>query len=139
MKKLFKEFGDFINRGNVMDLAIGVMIGAAFKTIVDSFVTDIVSPILGLFGNMDLSGLALPLKEGVTLTYGAFLTAIINFLIIALVLLLVVKAFNKASSLKRKKKAEEAPAAPATKACPFCKSEIAIGATRCPHCTSQLD
>jgi large conductance mechanosensitive channel len=137
MKKLFKEFRDFINRGNVTDLAVGVMIGAAFKAIVDSFVGDVVSPILGLFGNVDLSGFSLPLKEGVTLNYGAFLTAIINFLIIAFVLLLFVKAVNKATSIAHKKK-EEVPAAPTTKVCPFCKSEIAVGATRCPHCTSQL-
>ncbi len=138
MKKLLKEFRDFINRGNVMDLAVGVMIGAAFKTIVDSFVGDIVSPVLGLFGNVDLSSLTLPLKEGVSLGYGAFLTAIINFIIIAFVLLLFVKALTKATSLMSKKK-EEAPAAPTTKACPYCKSEIAIAATRCPHCTSELE
>lgn len=138
MKKLLKEFREFISRGNVMDLAVGVMIGAAFKTIVDSFVADIVSPILGLFGNVDLSELTLPLKEGVSLNYGAFLTAVINFLIIAFVLLLVVKMFNKLNSLSRKKKIEE-PAAPTTKKCPYCMSDIAISATRCPHCTSQLN
>lgn len=138
MKKLFQEFRAFINRGSVMDLAVGVMIGAAFKAIVDSFVGDIVSPVLGLFGSVDLSSLSVPLKEGVALNYGAFLTAIINFLIIALVLLLFVKAVNKASSRVHGKK-EEAPAAPTTKKCPFCKSEIALDATRCPHCTSQLE
>lgn len=138
MKKLLKEFRDFINRGNVMDLAVGVMIGAAFKAIVDSFVGDIISPILGLFGNVDLGSLTLPLKEGVALGYGAFLTAIINFLIIAFVLLLFVKAINKATSFMSKKKKEEAPPAPTTKKCPYCKSEIAIDATRCPHCTSEL-
>ena len=138
MKKLLREFRDFINQGSVMDLAVGVMIGAAFKTIVDSFVGDIISPILGLFGNVDLSSLVLPLKEGVSLGYGAFLTAIINFLIIAFVLLLFVKAVKKAASLANRKK-EEAPAAPAAKACPYCKSEIALDATRCPHCTSQLE
>lgn len=137
MKKLLKEFRDFINRGNVMDLAVGVMIGAAFKTIVDSFVGDIISPILGLFGSVDLSSLALPLKDGVNLGYGAFLTAIINFLIIAFVLLIFVKIIRKASSLASKKK-EEAPAAPTVKICPYCRSEIAIDATRCPHCTSEL-
>lgn len=137
MKKLFQEFKNFINRGNVMDLAVGVMIGGAFSAIVTSFVEDIISPVLGLFGDLNLSELTLPLG-GVVFRYGAFLTAVINFLIIAFVLLLFVKLINRATSLTRRKK-EEAPAAPTIKVCPFCMSEIAIGATRCPHCTSTLE
>ncbi len=137
MKKLLKEFKDFINRGNVMDLAVGVMIGGAFSAIITSLVDDIISPLLGLFGDLNLSDLSVSLG-GVELRYGSFLTAIINFLIIAFVLLLFVKLINGASALTRKKK-EEAPAAPTTKACPYCKSEIAIAATRCPHCTSTLE
>ncbi len=137
MKKLLTEFRDFINRGNVVDLAVGVMIGGAFSAIVNSLVTDIISPILGLFGDLNLADLALTIG-GVTLGYGAFLTAVINFLIIAFVLLLIVKLITKAGSLVKKKK-EEAPAAPATKQCPYCRSEIALSATRCPHCTSQLE
>ncbi len=135
MKKLFSEFRDFIRRGNVIDLAVGVMIGAAFKAIVDSLVADIISPVLGLFGTANLAELTASVG-GVTFGYGAFITAIINFLLIAFVLLLIVKAINKASSLSRKK--QEDPAAPSTKKCPFCKSDIAIDATRCPHCTSEL-
>ncbi len=137
MKKLLGEFRAFISRGNVVDLAVGVMIGGAFSAIVTSFVDDIISPILGLFGDLNLAERALTIG-GVRLGYGSFLTAVIHFLIIAFILLLFVKAINKASSLAREKKAE-APAAPATKVCPYCKSEIALGATRCPHCTSTLD
>lgn len=134
MKKLFSEFKDFIKRGNVIDLAVGVMIGAAFKAIVDSLVADIISPVLGLFGTANLAELTATVG-GVTFGYGAFITAIINFLLIAFVLLLIVKAINRATSLTRKK---EEPPAPSTKKCPFCKSDIAIDATRCPHCTSEL-
>lgn len=134
MKKLFSEFKDFIKRGNVVDLAVGVMIGAAFKAIVDSLVADIISPVLGLFGTANLAELTATVG-GVTFGYGAFITAIINFLLIAFVLLLIVKAINRATSLTRKK---EEPPAPSTKKCPFCKSDIAIDATRCPHCTSEL-
>ena len=131
-----KEFKEFISRGNVMDMAIGVIIGGAFSAIVTSLVDDIISPILGIFGNTNLDKLSVTLAGDAVLNYGKFLSAIINFLIMALIIFLIVKALNKASSLTKK---EEEPAAPTTKECPFCKSEIAIEATRCPHCTSKLD
>ena len=138
MKKFFDEFKAFISRGNVMDMAVGVIIGASFKAIVDSLVADIINPVLGLFGGMNFSEYKLALKGDATLNYGNFITAIINFVIMAFVIFCIVKFMNGVSAKFTKKK-EEVPAAPTTKACPFCKSEIAIEATRCPHCTSVLD
>ncbi len=136
MKKLWNEFKTFAFKGNVMDMAVGVIIGAAFGAIVSSLVGDIISPLIGLLFKQDFSTLTATVNE-VEIHYGAFIAAVINFVIVALVLFLVIKSFNKASGLK--KKPEEAPAAPTTKVCPYCKSEIPIGATRCPHCTSELD
>ena len=140
MKKLLGEFRDFISKGDVIDLAVGVIIGSAFGAIVSSLVGDILSPIIGLVANTHLDNLVWQIGE-VKIGYGAFLTAVINFLIMALVLFFIVKAFNKAHELSQKalnKGKEDAPAAPTTKVCPYCKTEIAIDATRCPHCTSQL-
>ena len=139
MKKFFDEFKAFISRGNVMDMAVGVIIGASFKAIVDSLVADIINPLLGLFGGMNFSEYKLTLLGDATLNYGNFITAIINFLIMAFVIFCIVKSMNGISAKFAKKKEEEAPAAPTTKVCPFCKSEIAIEATRCPHCTSVLN
>lgn len=136
-KGIIAEFKEFINRGNVMDLAVGVIIGAAFKAIVDSLVADLISPIIGSIFKMDFSDLSVNIN-GAELMYGKFIMAIINFFIIAIVLFLIIKAFNKARDMS-KKPVVEAPAAPTTKVCPFCKSEIAIDACRCPHCTSKLD
>ena len=137
MKKFIEEFKEFISRGNVMDMAVGVIIGASFKAIVDSLVADIINPLLGLFGGMNFSEYKLQLAENVTLNYGNFITSIINFLIMAFVIFCIVKFMNGMSA-KFAKKEEEVAAEPTTKACPFCKSEIAIEATRCPHCTSEL-
>lgn len=137
--KFFKEFKEFISKGNVLDMAVGVIIGGAFTTIVNSLVNDVFMPLLGLLtGGMNFASLSVRLGEGEgdVLGYGAFLAAVLNFLLIALVLFLVIKAVNKLRSFR---KAEEAAAAPATKVCPFCKSEIDPAATRCPHCTSQLE
>ena len=136
MKNFIKEFKEFINRGNVVDMAVGIMIGAAFKAIVDSLVNDIISPVIGLLFKQDFSGLTLTLW-GVELKYGAFIMAIMNFLIIAFVLFLIIKLMNSLRDIGKKKE-EEAPAAPTTKICPYCKSEIAIDATRCSHCTSEV-
>ena len=156
MKKFFQEFKEFATRGNVVDLAVGVIIGAAFQKIVTSAVNDLVMPLIGLItGNSNFNDafFILRLPEGVareqvtslatatelgvtTFNYGAFISAVIDFLIMAFVIFLMVKAINKASSLR--KKPEEAPAAPTTKTCPYCLSEIPIGATKCPHCTSEL-
>ncbi|MBR0126626.1 MAG: large conductance mechanosensitive channel protein MscL [Firmicutes bacterium] len=133
MKSLINEFKEFALKGNVMDMAVGIIIGAAFTAIVTSLVDDIISPLIGLFVKVDFNDLVANVA-GVDIKYGAFIMAIINFLIVAWVLFLVIKSLNKASNL-RKKEEEEAPT---TKVCPFCKSEIAIDATRCPNCTSEL-
>lgn len=136
--KIIKEFKEFISRGNVMDMAVGVIIGGAFTAIVNSLVGDLLNPLLGLLtGGIDFSDLKLVLGSGenpATLNYGSFISAIINFLLVAIAIFFLIKLINK---LHFKKKAEEV-AAPTTKVCPFCKSEIALDASRCPHCTSEL-
>ncbi len=136
MKKFIREFKEFISRGNVMDMAVGIIIGGAFTGIVSSLVEDIINPILGLFGGMNFDQLRLNLLGEVTLNYGKFITAVINFLIMALVIFVIIKAMNRAAEKFSHKKEE--PAAITTKVCPFCKSEISVDAIRCPHCTSTL-
>ena len=139
-KGLIAEFKKFIMRGNVMDMAVGVIVGGAFTSIVTSLNQDILTPLLGIFGGTDFSNLYMTLGSGENapvLYYGNFITAVINFLITAVVIFLLIKGINAIGD-KLSHKKEEA-AAPATKKCPFCKSEIAIDATRCPHCTSQLE
>ena len=136
MKKFLKEFKEFAMRGNVMDLAVGVIIGGAFKGIVDSLVNDVVSPLIGLVAKKDFSALVFTVL-GVEVHYGAFITAVINFIIMAFVIFLFVKLMNSLSALGKKE--EAAVEAVTTKTCPFCKSEIAIDATRCAHCTSSLE
>jgi large conductance mechanosensitive channel len=137
MKKFINEFKEFISRGNVMDMAVGIIIGGAFTTIVSSLVDDIINPILGVFGGMNFDQYTIVLSGDSTLNYGKFLTAVINFLIMALVVFIMVKVLNTAAE-KFSKKEDEKPEAPTTKKCPFCMTEISIEATRCPHCTSQL-
>ena len=132
MKKFIEEFKAFALRGNVMDMAIGVIIGGAFTSIVTSLTDNLINPILGLFGGTDLSGFVLNLG-GVELRYGAFITSIINFLIMAFVLFCLLKAVNKLTALGKK---PEAPADPTTKTCPFCCNEIPIKAVKCAHCGS---
>lgn len=138
MKKFMEEFKAFISRGNVMDMTVGIIIGGAFTSIVSSLVEDIINPILGMFGGMNFDKLSITLLGEATLNYGKFITAVINFLIMALIVFVIMKTMNGIGE-KLKKKEEEAPAEPITKVCPFCKSEIAIDATRCPHCTSVLE
>ncbi|HMN11367.1 MAG TPA: large conductance mechanosensitive channel protein MscL [Bellilinea sp.] len=143
---MLKEFKEFIMKGNVVDLAVAVIIGAAFTAIVNSLVKDVIMPLLGLvLGGIDFTNSFVALNGGQyatlaeaqaakapTLNYGLFINAIISFLLIAFVIFLVVKGINKA-----RKPAAAAPA-PETKACPFCATDIPVAATRCPHCTSQL-
>ena len=137
MKNFITEFKEFALKGNVMDMAIGVIIGGAFTAIVTSLVDDLINPIIGLLCGKDFSNLSAVFFDGqVELRYGAFIMAVVNFLIIALVLFCMIKAMNKAMNARKKEEEEEAPT---TKVCPFCKSEISIEATRCPHCTSELD
>lgn len=135
MKKIIEEFKEFALRGNVIDLAVGVIIGAAFQNIVTSLTDDIISPLIGLVAKTDFKDMAVTVFD-VNVKYGSFITAVINFLIMAVVLFALIKLMNKAASLGKK---EDPAAAPTTKKCPFCKSEIDITATRCPHCTSQLE
>jgi len=147
--KMLKEFKEFAMRGNVIDMAVGIIIGAAFGTIVKSLVDDVIMPPIGmLLGGIDFSDFFVVLKEGatagpyaalasakaagaVTMNYGLFLNTVISFLIVAFSVFLLIRGIN---SLKRKEEA----APPGTKDCPFCLSKIAIGAKRCPQCTSQL-
>ena len=153
MKGFFNEFKKFIMRGNVIDLAVGVIIGGAFQAIVNSLVNDIVSPVISLatkginFADkfivltteaVDFKTLEAAKEAGyATLNYGSFITAVINFLIMATVIFLLVKGINKISEIGKKKE-EPAEEAPTTKTCPFCKSEISIEAVKCPNCTSDL-
>ena len=135
IKKFFEEFKAFAMRGNVLDMAVGVVIGGAFTAIVNSLVGDIINPLIGLFFNADFSEVGIHVG-GSSIKIGEFVNSIINFLIVAFVLFVVIKAIN---SLHKKPEAPAAPAEPTTKVCPFCQSEIAIKAVRCPHCTSKLE
>ncbi len=149
---MFKDFKEFAMRGNVVDMAVGIVIGAAFGTIVKSFVDDILMPPIGLLlGNVDFANLFIVLKEGskaagpyaslaaakaagaVTFNWGTFINTIISFIIIAFAVFLVIKGINR---MKREK--EVPPGEPSTKECPFCFTAIPIQASRCPNCTSQL-
>ena len=141
MKGFIEEFKKFIMRGNVLDMAVGDIIGGAFTAIVTSLNTDILSPLLGLIGGTDFTHLTITLGEGKNapvLAYGNFITAVINFLITAFAIFCLIKLINTISA-KLSRKEEPAPAAPTTKECPYCKSQIAIAATRCPNCTSHLE
>ena len=145
---MLNEFKTFALRGNVVDLAIGVIIGGAFGKIITSLVNDILMPPIGLLlGKVDFSNLYINLSRtpyaslaeakaagAPTINYGAFLTTLIDFLIVAFVVFLVVRLFNR---LRRE--APAAPAAPTTKECPYCRSSIHINAVRCPYCTSELE
>ncbi len=145
------EFKTFIMRGNVVDLAVGVIIGAAFQAIIKSLVDDLVMPVIGLItGGLDFSNLFVALDGNeyatlaaaqeagaATLNYGNFISAVFNFIIMAFVIFCFVKGINTLRE-KTAKKVEEAPAAPTTKKCPYCKSEIDIEATKCPNCTSDI-
>ncbi len=129
MKKLLKEFKDFAIKGNVLDLAVAVILGGAFNKVVTAVVEIFLTPILEALPKMENGG------TGFVGSLISFAAVVVEFLMTALILFLIIKAMNKAKDLKKK---EEAPAAPTTKKCPFCQSEIDIKATRCPHCTSEL-
>jgi len=149
---MLKEFKEFAMRGNVIDMAVGIVIGAAFGTIVKSLVSDIIMPPIGLLlGKVDFANLFTVLKQGeaiagpyasladaqaagaVTINYGVFINTLISFIIIAFAIFMVIRSMNKL-----KKKEEASPAEPTTKDCPYCLTSIPIKATRCPHCTSKL-
>ena len=160
---MFKEFKEFISKGNVMDMAIGVIIANAFAAIVTAFTESFIQPLLGLIGGAEIHG-TIPLgKSGQSINYGSFLTAVINFLIVAFILFLMIKivttaekkskekleqlahmAENKVGKKlgkgkKAKEEIEETSVEPTTKLCPYCYTEIAFKATRCPHCTTKLE
>lgn len=138
MKKFLAEFREFASRGDVMNLAIGVIIGGAFQTIVNSLVDDVIAPIIGLVVNINFDMLILKIGN-VEIKYGAFITSVINFIIIAFVIFCIIKAMNNFDrTLKKKLNIKEEVKAPTTKKCPYCMSEIDINAKKCPHCTSDL-
>ncbi len=157
MKKFIEEFKAFALKGNMVDMAIGVIIGGAFTALVGAFTANIVNPLMALIPGVNSldNALKIVLKEAVlgedgavvteevAIKFGAFISAIITFLILALIVFMVVKSINKLRKLEEERKAAAAPApepeAPTTKICPFCQSEIAEAATRCPCCTSVLD
>ncbi len=135
MKKFLEEFKAFALKGNVMNMAVGIIIGAAFGDLVTSFTTNIIQPIIACIGSAEVHGRIDLFGTGNYIDYGAFLSSVIYFLIMALVIFMLVKTMNRVMDIGKKK--EEAPA-PTTKKCPYCKSEIALDAVRCPHCTSEL-
>ena len=137
MKKFFKEFKEFALRGNVMSLAVGMIIGAAFGEIISSLTENILSPILGLFIGQNFSYLEWNVL-GVTLYYGAFLTSVMNFIILAFVVFMIVKGMNKLLEAADRKAKEEAAEEP-KHLCKFCMTELHQDATRCPACTSVLN
>lgn len=136
LKNFFNEFKTFAMRGNVMDMAVGIIIGAAFGKIVTSLVEDVIMPPIGwVLGNVDFSNLVLKLNDDVAIKYGAFLNTVISFIIVAFAVFILIKTIN---TLQAKMVKAEAEAAPTTKKCPYCCSDIPLEATRCPHCTSAL-
>jgi large conductance mechanosensitive channel len=155
---MFKEFRDFVMRGNVLDLAVGIIIGAAFGAIVNSLVKDIIMPPIGLLlGKVDFANLFITIRDGakaappyptladaqaagaVTFNYGLFINTIIAFIIVAFAVFMIVRLFNKAyKSMAAKKEKAAVAAAPTTKDCPFCATAIPLKASRCPNCTSEI-
>ena len=145
-KNIAQEFIEFVSRGNVVDLAVGVIIGGAFTSVVNALVTNLIQPLISAIGgNPEVKGMALVIN-GQTIDFGAFISAVISFLITAVAVFAIVKGMNTLNDLKNlaaekaglAKKAEE-EAAPEPRTCPYCKQEIADDATRCPHCTAKLE
>jgi large conductance mechanosensitive channel len=150
---MFKDFKEFVMRGNVVDMAVGIVIGVAFGAVVKSLVDDVIMPPIGLLlGNVDFSSLFITLKAGkvagpylslasaksagaVTLNYGVFINTIVSFVILAFSVFVLVRVINR---LRQEAEKPPAPAVPDTRACPYCLSEIPLKASRCPHCTSEL-
>ena len=153
MKKLWGEFEKFVARGNVIDLAVGIIIGGIFKNIVTSLVNDVLMPPVGLllgkvnFGDLFINLSGMPYASlaeakdagAATINYGVFINTIIDFIITALAIFLIIRQINRLQEAAKKKEPAAPPTAPTTKPCPYCLSDIPIKATRCPHCTSQLE
>lgn len=132
----FKEFKEFALKGNVMSMAVGVLIGSAFGSLVTSLTNNIITPILNCFGKMDGEAAKLAVKiHGQSLEFGQFIADVVNFIIMAFVIFMLVKIMNGLSKIGNKDTVQEEPS---TKTCPFCKSEISIEAIKCPHCTSDI-
>lgn len=151
MSKLLNEFKKFAVQGNMLDMAVGMIIGAAFKDIVNSVVNDLIMPVVSMFtGKVDFANMFIALDGNTYATlddaknatsviaYGQFVTQVINFVILAFVIFMMVKMVNKVRTAAEKPAEVPAPAEPTEKTCPFCQSTISIKATRCPHCTSEL-
>ena len=132
MKKFFTEFKEFALKGNAINLAVGIIIGAAFQGVVTSLTNNILSPIIGVFTGQNFDSLEVNFFE-VSIKYGAFITSVVNFVLMAFVVFLMVRAMNRVLALNKKE-----PAPPTTRKCPYCMTEIDINATRCPHCTSNI-
>ncbi|MCI9083795.1 MAG: large conductance mechanosensitive channel protein MscL [Lachnospiraceae bacterium] len=139
VKGFISEFKNFITRGNVMDMAVGVLIGGAFSSIVTSLTDDIISPILGLFGGANFDMLHVNILGEVTLNYGKFLTAVVNFLLMAAIIFLMLKALHTLQAKTAQLTGSKEEPAATTKTCPYCMMEIPIKAVRCGHCTSILE
>ena len=135
MKKFLEEFKNFALKGNVMNLAVGVIIGAAFSDLVTSLTTNLIQPLIACLGAREMQGRIQLFGTENYLNYGAFISAVINFIIMAFVVFLLVKAVNGVMSLGKKKEEEKKPT---TKICPYCKSTIDVEAVKCPCCTSDL-
>lgn len=138
MKKILQEFKTFISRGNVIDLAVGMIIGSAFTGVVNALTDDIIKPILNCVGGADIQGKIHLLGDNY-IDYGAFISAVINFLIMAVIIFTIVRLFNRLYEAIHHVKEDDDDKKPAVKICPYCKSEIPSDATRCAHCTSKLD
>ena len=139
MKKFLEEFKTFALKGNVMNMAVGVIIGAAFSDLVTSFTTNIIQPVIACIGSAEVQGKINLFGTGNYIDYGAFISSVIYFIIMAFVIFMMVKQIGRLkTALSPKKEAPAAPAEPTEKVCPYCKSKIDIHATRCPHCTSEL-
>ena len=141
MKKFFEEFKEFISKGNVLDMAVGVIIGGAFGSVVSGLTDNVIQPLLNCIGGAEVQGKIQLFGTENYIDYGAFISAVINFIIMAFVVFLIVKSVNRISETAHKlaNKSEEEEEEPTTKTCPYCKSEIDIEATRCPHCTSNIE
>lgn len=140
MKNFINEFKKFAMRGNVIDMAVGIIIGAAFGKIVDSLVKDVIMPPIGLvLGKVDFSDLKWELAKDVSINYGNFINNVISFLIVAFAVFILIKAINTLQEKMIATEKKEEAAAPTTKKCPYCCTDIAIKATRCPNCTSELE
>ncbi|MBQ8167042.1 MAG: large conductance mechanosensitive channel protein MscL [Lachnospiraceae bacterium] len=135
MKKFLQEFKEFALQGNVMSMAVGVIVGAAFKDLVTSFTDNVITPIINCIGGAEIQG-RIHLLGDQYINYGAFITAVINFLIMAFIIFLMVKGMNNLANIGKKKEEEAEEAT--TKECPYCKSEIHKDATKCPHCASEV-